>query len=495
MKIKNLGPYYAAQIDLITALSKRPNLWQTEARALLPDLKRSYKRSESDHLLHTLSRAQHMEQIVVAGLEQQHEFKSACAALMAQGWSGFVAPPAPLKLHQSLADKLYNAQRGSADKVLLRLGDGSRLLAPFLVNRCLKDKIPFVIHFQDPDFHALLINHTNNAGAKALGQSFMQMVTGVNKTSVARSGLPNRIDVHPHPDRVKLYDQETAPFYHKASTGELFYTLTAIPTEKDATIDNIPYNDYIQLFFEMCDQPWAAITQAQAALIKEFNAASRVRITNDDGTDVSMELVDHDGTHFTFCNSVIAKNVPGSEIFSAPRRDSVNGVVVAKGRFTHDRAVIENLTMEFKNGELIHYKADQGLEAFKRAVSKDDGARYVGELGIGTNPHLRRHVMNGLLVEKIGGSFHLALGRPYSYKEYGGQPVKVDNGGQSDLHWDITTLLHGKGGCIYLDERKIMDNGVWISPQYDVLNRGWEAIPHDKRPDYWKDYYNKPKAP
>ncbi|QQG37058.1 MAG: aminopeptidase [Micavibrio aeruginosavorus] len=495
MKIKNLGPYYVTQIAHIAALAKRPGLWQEEATALLPHLKRSYKRSESDELLQTLSRAQRLEQIIVAGLENQPEFKYHLEEIESRGWADFTAPPVPIKLHESIANKLYNAKRGSGDRVLLRLGDGSRLLAPFLVNRCLKDSIPFVAHFVEPDFHALLINHTNDEGAVRLGQAFTRMTDGINKTSVARAGQPDRIRVYAHPDRERLYDNETASFYRKASTGALFYTLTAIPTRKDAQIDGIPYDDYIKLFFEMCDQPWDAITKAQEELIKEFNAASHVRITNDDGTDVSMSLVDHDGSHFTFCNSVIAKNVPGSEIFSAPRRDSVNGIVVANGKFTHDRGVIENLTMTFKDGELVDYKADRGIEAFRRAVTMDEGARYIGELGIGTNPHLKRHVMNGLLVEKIGGSFHLALGRPYSYKEYGGRPVKVDNGGQSDLHWDITTLLHGKGGCIYLDDRKIMDNGVWISKKYDVLNRGWESIPRDKRPDYWKDYYNKPKGP
>jgi aminopeptidase len=314
------------------------------------------------------------------------------------------------------------------------------------------------------------------------------MVDGVNKSMIVRANTPNRKIVHANPDKAKIYDNETAPFFQKSGTGEVFYTLTCIPTENDSKIDGIPYNAYIKLFFEMCDQPWDAISDAHLKLIQEFNTATHVRITNNDGTDVSMELVDDDGSHFTFCNSLIAKNVPGSEIFSAPRKNSVNGVVVAKGKFTHGGALIEDLTMEFKNGELVKYEAKKGLDAFKHAVEMDDGARFVGELGIGTNPHLKQHVANGLLVEKIGGSFHLALGRPYSYTEYQGTKVKVDNGGRSKLHWDITTMLYGKDGIIYLDGRKVMENGLWIDPQYDVLNRGWAAIPRKDRPAYWKNY-------
>ncbi len=494
MKIKSLGSYYQRQITVIEELAQRHSLWQAEAAALLPKLAQNYKRSESDDLLSTLSDAQRLDYIVATALENDPAFKTAVASLPLSGWKDFTAPSVPYNLHKSLAEKLYNAKPAVNDHVSMRLGDGARVMGPVLVNKCLHDKVPFVIYFINTDFHATLLNHAAPEGVKSLGQNFIEMTDSANKSIIARSGMPNSKPIAAQPDKARIYDQETAPHFRKASTGELFYTLTVVPTRKDAEIDGIEYNDYIKLFFEMCDQPWHEVSKAQSALIKEFNAASKVRITNDDGTDVSMELIDHDGEHFTFCNSLIAKNVPGSEIFSAPRRDSVNGKVVAKGRF-YQGGLIENLTMEFKNGELVKYHAEQGEDTFKRAVTMDEGARYIGELGIGTNPHLKRHVTNGLLVEKIGGSFHLALGRPYSYTEYCGEQVKVDNGGKSDLHWDVTTMLHGKGGCIYLDDRKIMDNGQWIDAQYDVLNRGWEALPRKERPAYWKDYYNKPKAP
>ena len=125
-----------------------------------------------------------------------------------------------------------------------------------------------------------------------------------------------------------------------------------------------------------------------------------------------------------------------------------------------------------------------------RFLLGDEGARWTGELGIGTNPHLKKHVANGLLVEKIGGSFHMALGHPYTYTEYGGEPVKVDNGNKSDLHWDLTTMLHGKDGCIYLDGRAVMKDGRWLDDKYAVLNDGWNAVDKEKRPAYWQ---SKPK--
>ena len=132
--------------------------------------------------------------------------------------------------------------------------------------------------------------------------------------------------------------------------------------------------------------------------------------------------------------------------------------------------------------------AEKGVEHFTAFIERDPGNRYVGELGIGTNPHLKQHVVNGLLVEKIGGSFHLALGGAYEMTDYMGQPVHVDNGNRSKDHWDVTTMLHGAGGAIYLDGRQIMENGFFKDRRLGVLNKGWNAVPESQRPEYWRSH-------
>ena len=58
----------------------------------------------------------------------------------------------------------------------------------------------------------------------------------------------------------------------------------------------------------------------------------------------------------------------------------------------------------------------------------DKNAEFVGEIGIGCNPKIRKYTNNLLFDEKIGGTIHLALGA--AYKENGG-------GNDSALHWDI----------------------------------------------------------
>ncbi len=489
MDIKSLGSYYQGQLANIQELVQENTLWKAEAADLLARESQGFQ--NTDDLLQALHEAQRLNKIYTAGVAQDAVFRQKVLGLPM--WKDYGTPPASTELQHSLAQKIYNANPRKNDQALINIGDGAREIGVWLADKCAAEHIPFVVQFADPEFQAHLVNHTEDAGVRALAADFLKMTAPLTTIMTARPGVPDRDPPETDKAKTKIYAQETRSFGERISSGDLFYTLTIIPTRKDAEIDEIPYDDYTRLFFEMCDQPWDRIGKAQEALIKEFNAACKVRITNNDGTDVSMELVDHDGSHFTFCNSLIAKNVPGSEIFSAPRRDSVEGTVVAKGRFSeHGKAIIENLTLEFSKGKLIGFSAEKGDKELREILSVDEGALGVGELGIGTNPHLKQHVCNGLLVEKIGGSFHLALGRPYSYTEYMGTPVKVDNGGVSDLHWDITTMLQGKDGRIYLDGRLIMDHGLWLDPQYDILNRGWEAVPENERPAYWKDYYKAP---
>jgi len=490
MKIAALGAFYQDQLNTIQSLAQATgSLWVTEAQSVLTRAA-TLDSAQIDDFLHLLHEAQRLNKIFHAGLAQDAAFKQALIAEALPSWQNFTSPPVNDALIASLADKLYNCKAGSTDFGLVVLGDQARKIGPLLFNKCQADNIPFIIQIADANFHALVLNHATEDNIRAMAKNVIDSLTPVTKRMSASSGVPAKV-IHADEAKDRLYTLETRPFSKKYSTGEIFYTGTSIPTLKDAEIDGIPYPDYIKLFFEMCDQPWAHIDIAQRLLIKEFNSASKVRITNNDGTDISMDI-----TGFTFCNSLIAKNVPGSEAFSAMQRESLEGIVVAKGKFRHDNEIIENLTLKFEKGRLVEYSADKNVAAFEKAINLDEGARYVGELGIGTNPHLKRHVANGLLVEKIGGSFHLALGAAYKYTDYMGEPVHVDNGNESALHWDITTMLYGKEGRIYLDGNLIMDHGKFIDPQYDVLNRGWEAVPEQDRPDYWRDYYkNKPPAP
>lgn len=500
MKLSDLHPIYQDKLDYLREKIQTGSLWQKDAAELLLHIdKREFTTDEMLGYLHDLKR---VEKTFRAGLENNKDYREEFESCGLKHWSQFDAPPVDEALQKSLADKLYNLD--SPDDVPnITIGDGSRKIGAWLVERCIQDGHKCLPDIEDVRFAKLIQKHADAAGIEAMAKAYLEDDKVVTKSIASRGGSPEGVEIVPKAENVQLQATLTRPAGARRSSGEVHFTLTEIPTRKDAEIDGMDYDDYIKLFFEMCDQPWddkahptININTAHKELISEFNAASKIRITNNDGTDVTMDLVDENGENMTFANSIIARNVPGSEIFSSPRKDSLNGTVVAKGKFvSRFDDVIEDLTLTFKDGKLADYDARVGKEHFEKVINTDKGARFVGELGIGTNPHLKRHVANGLLVEKIGGSFHLALGAAYTMTKYMDDPVHVDNGNRSAIHWDITTMLYGKEGKIYLDDRLVMDDGVWLDEKYDVLNRGWDAIDKADRPDYWKDYQSPIRAP
>ena len=111
------------------------------------------------------------------------------------------------------------------------------------------------------------------------------------------------------------------------------------------------------------------------------------------------------------------------------------------------------MTLVFRDGEVVEASAERGEDYLRQALATDDGAKRLGELGLGTNYGIDRPVGAILFDEKIGGTVHLALGR--SYPETGGR-------NESALHWDLICDLR-KGGRLSADGVVIQEDGRFVA--------------------------------
>ena len=149
-------------------------------------------------------------------------------------------------------------------------------------------------------------------------------------------------------------------------------------------------------------------------------------------------------------NSDGQRNMPSGEVFTGPHERSANGTI----RFTvptGPRGVtVTGVQVEFRDGEVVHAAAERGDDYLQAALATDAGARYLGELGIGTNAGIDRPTGHILLDEKMAGTVHLALGR--SYPETGGTNA-------SALHWDLICDLRD-GGRLSADGETVVQDGV-----------------------------------
>lgn len=246
------------------------------------------------------------------------------------------------------------------------------------------------------------------------------------------------------------------------------------PTSAEADQENMPLEDYVQLFYRACDLPWERIRQVQYKLVKILDKGKSLTLIADPNnkdpkqrTHLEMSI---EGMEFV--NSTIDRNYPGSEVFSSPVRDSVNGHLFASGKYIEEGRFMEDIYMKVENGKIVEAIARKGQKELDGILSRDEGARFFGEVALGTNRALEQRMFNPLLNEKVGGSFHITPGKAYEFEEYEGQQVKVDNGNRSSIHWDITIMMLPQygGGEVIVDGKTIQKNGKFITPLLKSLN-------------------------
>jgi len=175
---------------------------------------------------------------------------------------------------------------------------------------------------------------------------------------------------------------------------------------------------------------WRELSARQATLIDRLSRASEVRIEAA-GTDLTLSVAGR-----TWINSDGRRNMPSGEVFTGPHETSAEGRIRFAIPSSPRGVEVAGIELEFRAGRVVSARADRGDEVLQAMLATDDGARVLGELGIGTNVGVDRAIGSILVDEKMGGTVHLALGR--SYPETGGT-------NESAIHWDMICDLRDGG--------------------------------------------------
>ncbi len=229
------------------------------------------------------------------------------------------------------------------------------------------------------------------------------------------------------------------------------WVVTVFPTEAVAQEADMSLSEFEDFYYRSVDIDWSKLSQQQEEIKELFQEGREVTIKAED-TDITMKI---EGRTVVSADGKV--NMPDGEVFTAPLEDSVNGHIkytypaIYAGQFGSGREV-DGVELWFEDGEVVKAKATKGEEFLLEMLATDEGAKRVGELGIGNNFAIDRFVKNILFDEKIGGTVHLALGD--SYEETGGK-------NESAIHWDMIKDLR-YGGEIYLDGELIQKDGVWV---------------------------------
>jgi len=154
----------------------------------------------------------------------------------------------------------------------------------------------------------------------------------------------------------------------------------------------------------------------------------------------------------SWMNSDGRRNMPSGEVFTGPLEGSAEGTITFDVPSSVQGVLVEGARLTFEGGRVVDATARRGEDMLLAQLDTDDGARRLGELGIGTNERVQRAILRTLFDEKIGGTVHLALGR--SYPETGGV-------NESAIHWDLVCDLR-RGGRLSLDGEPFQVDGRFL---------------------------------
>jgi aminopeptidase len=243
--------------------------------------------------------------------------------------------------------------------------------------------------------------------------------------------------------------------FDRGQQGEFRWVTTLYPTEAYAQEAEMSLAEYSAFVWqanhivpgESAVDFWRSVERDQAKAIDALDGADQVHVAGPN-CDLSLSVKGR-----TFLNACGHHNMPDGEIYTGPIESSANGWVRFSYPSLYQGRSVSGVRLAFEDGRVVEATADKGEAFLKSTLETDAGARYLGEFAIGTNFGIDRFTGNILFDEKIGGSFHMALGAGYP---------ETGSVAESAIHWDmICDLQHDSQ--ITVDGELFYQNGGFTS--------------------------------
>ena len=256
-------------------------------------------------------------------------------------------------------------------------------------------------------------------------------------------------------DNLNMYYRKTQPVLDYR-VNETKWVVLRYPNESMAQLAGTSLESFEDFYFEVCTLDYARMSKAMDSLVDLMNRTDRVHIKGP-GTDLTFSIKD-----IPAIKCAGEMNIPDGEVYTAPVRESMNGVISYNTPSEEQGFTYENIRFEIKDGKIIKATANDN-ERINQLLDTDEGARYFGEFAIGVNPYILNPMKDTLFDEKIAGSFHLTPGMAYE---------DAPNGNDSAVHWDLVMIQRPEygGGEIYFDDVLIRKDGLFILPELMCLN-------------------------
>jgi len=256
-------------------------------------------------------------------------------------------------------------------------------------------------------------------------------------------------------DRMKLVSKKMKPVIdHRVKKTR--WCILRWPSASMAQQAGMSTEQFENFFFDVCTLDYAKMKPGMKALKELMESTDLVEIKGP-GTDLRFSIkgipaIPCGGTH----------NIPDGEVFTAPVKNSVQGVISFNAPTIYQGSPFDSIRLEFKDGKIVDASANN-TDKLNHILDSDAGARYIGEFSFAFNPYILHPMRDILFDEKIAGSFHFTPGQCYE---------QTENGNKSQVHWDMVCIQREDygGGTIHFDGKLIRENGRFIPKSLQSLN-------------------------
>ena len=247
------------------------------------------------------------------------------------------------------------------------------------------------------------------------------------------------------------------PVHFEERVNNTKWVLANWPTPSLAQSANMSTDRYTDLFFKVCNLNYSKMSKAMDNLVKLMQKTDMVRIISPN-TDICFSIKNQPAIKCAGEN-----NIPDGEVFTAPLKNTINGVITFNMPTTYDGIKFENICLTVVDGKITNATASGNVRQLNEILDTDEGARFFGEFAIGVNPYITQPTGDILFDEKMCGSIHLTPGDSYE---------ECPNGNNSAIHWDMVLcqLEEFGGGDIYFDNKLIRRNGIFVIEELKNLN-------------------------
>jgi aminopeptidase len=246
------------------------------------------------------------------------------------------------------------------------------------------------------------------------------------------------------------------------------WVITLFPTPGFAALEGIDLDEYTNFLVRASTVDPRPLKAAEDRIAPLFDDARAMTVvtTHPSGRELTLRL---DLSPSRAALSYGLRNFPDGEVFTSPDARRTEGEIFVDLPVMYGGRDIRGIHLRFEGGLIVEYSAQEGHEALATIIETDQGSHRLGEVALGMNPGLTRVLKHPLLVEKVGGTLHIAIGSSYDhcYKDAAAIAELKAQGvlNVSAQHVDIVSDFR-PGGCgrrVLFDDREVVvRDGAWV---------------------------------